>query len=260
MTDPPVLTILRPPSDSLRKRGAALTLLPSTDVSPELYNAVRVELAARLILPVHPAHPVRLPDALHDDTREQCAVADLLSFARQQVAYGAVILLTDVDVYAEHTAFVSGAARDVDRTMVVAVHRMHRPYDGPQYDDGPDPLIGRTVGEAIRQIGHLLGLQDCTAWYCVMHPEPDTRGTLFCPSCWAQNDVAHIFRPVWRDVVMPAPDAEVPTTLPHTTCRIRWPRIARLHNTVPPPPVAMDELLRSRPWSFVLQAPPRLPQ
>ncbi|RUM88135.1 MAG: hypothetical protein DSZ24_04580 [Thermodesulfatator sp.] len=56
---------------------------------------------------------------------------------------------------------------------------------------GPEPenvFVERLRKEAIRALGHLLGLGPCSNPRCVMHPpstlmEVDLKGTEFCPEC-----------------------------------------------------------------------------
>lgn len=93
----------------------------------------------------------------------------------------AVLGLTAEDLYpGEGWNFVFGEASIVDRVGVWSIHRYGRPGD-PIY-------LRRTLNTAVHELGHMLSLNHCVGWACVMAgsnslEESDTAPASLCPTC-----------------------------------------------------------------------------
>lgn len=80
-----------------------------------------------------------------------------------------------------------GRARHHGKAAVVSTARLDPVFYGLE----PDLALttNRTVMEILHEIGHLLGLEHCEDWGCLMHfastvEDIDNRGRGFCPDCF----------------------------------------------------------------------------
>jgi archaemetzincin len=129
-----------------------------------------VELAGRRALP---------RDAL-DARRGQFHADALLGLALSGRAKR-VLAVTDVDLYAGDLNFVFGIARPSGEACVISLFRLYRNADEERFR-------GRTLKEAMHELGHTFGLGHCADPGCVMWfsntlEETDRKGAAYCPQC-----------------------------------------------------------------------------
>jgi archaemetzincin len=98
--------------------------------------------------------------------------------------------VTDVDLFVPEMPFVFGEADREARAAVVSVFRLRQ--GGPL-----EAQPRRLSGEALHQVGHLIGLSNCEDARCAMFlatslAECDRRGPELCNSC--RNELAKLIR------------------------------------------------------------------
>lgn len=128
-----------------------LPTLPTAAVTHRGKQLLTTDILARVLIPARPA------DAL------------------------AVLALTSEDLYpAPDWNFVLGEASTVDRVGVWSLFRNGTP--------GTPEYLMRTLKTATHELGHMLSLQHCVAWSCVMAgsnsvQEADLQPASLCPAC-----------------------------------------------------------------------------
>jgi archaemetzincin len=95
-----------------------------------------------------------------------------------------VVGLTGSDLHAQGLGFVFGVALLEGRASLHSLHRL---------GDDPRRLLVRTLKVASHELGHLLGLQHCVFYRCVMNggnslAEVDRTPIHLCPVCLAKLD------------------------------------------------------------------------
>jgi len=126
------------------------------------------------------AEPVALPTAAYDRTRGQYRAERLLAAIRERDG-GRVLGVTARDIYAEGLKFAFGIADSPGRAAVISLLRLRTGADEATFRT-------RAVKEAVRELGHTLGLHRCENPRCVMHfsnslPGTDGKTSRLCESC-----------------------------------------------------------------------------
>ncbi|MCO6474255.1 MAG: archaemetzincin family Zn-dependent metalloprotease [Melioribacteraceae bacterium] len=99
------------------------------------------------------------------------------------------VLLTSVDLFIPIFTYVFGLAKLNGKCAVVSTHRLDNEFYG--LPENINQLRDRIVKEVVHELGHLLGLQHCPNYYCVMASstsvdELDLKGNNYCPDCKTQ--------------------------------------------------------------------------
>ena len=155
-------------------------LQPLGDVQPQLtIEYLRIYFGGLPVKLLPPEPLSSIPNAAR--RRDQILttyVLDRLAKRRPSDAL-ALIALTSADLYPDPSwNFVFGQASLSDRVGVWSVFRNGTP-DTPQF-------LRRTIMTATHELTHMLGVQHCTAWECLMNgsnhqAEKDARPLALCP-------------------------------------------------------------------------------
>jgi archaemetzincin len=169
-----------------------LQLVSVGNPPPSALNAFDASLAAQLGIQLAPNREQQpAPGYAFNKDRNQYHCSAILR--RLTAAMGAADFLlgvTDVDLFVPEMPFVFGEADRESRTAVISVFRL--------WQGGPlEAQQRRLSGEALHQIGHLIGLSNCDDPKCAMFlattlAECDRRGPELCNAC--RNELAKLSR------------------------------------------------------------------
>ena len=129
-----------------------------------------------------------LPQGAFDARRGQFH-ADALLRVALSVRAERVLAVTDVDLYAGDLNFVFGIAQQSGEACVISLSRLYLDADKERFR-------GRTLKEAMHELGHTFGLGHCADPGCVMWfsntlGETDRKGAAYCPRC---EETLHLAR------------------------------------------------------------------
>ena len=100
-----------------------------------------------------------------------------------------ILGVTDVDLFVPELNFVFGVADLPGERAVIALPRLRQQFYGKDEDE--TLFLGRTIKEAVHELGHTHGLAHCSNPRCVMMfsktiEDTDYKDHTFCPICRRQ--------------------------------------------------------------------------
>lgn len=161
-------------------------------------DALAQRLSRRLALPCQLDRRAEPPELAALPGRPQWDARALLDWLAAQAGERELALgLTGWDIGLPIFSHVFGLAQDGGQAAVVSLARLDPAFDGLPAD--PERLLGRAVGVALHELGHLGGLKHCLQPECLMRfagtvEKADARGQAFCPTCQAR--LPHWLKPV----------------------------------------------------------------
>jgi archaemetzincin len=140
------------------------------------------------ILPAEPVPPLAEDQRRKRGNADQLYTLPILDLLKPRVPKTAVglLALTPLDVTAgPDWNFVFGQASLVDRVGVWSLHRLAAP------DVPAERQLRRVAQVALHELGHMFGIDHCTAYTCCMNgynsmKEADASPLAFCPECDAK--------------------------------------------------------------------------
>ncbi len=107
---------------------------------------------------------------------------------------GALLVLTDFDLYKTSHRFIFGDADEAQSLAIVSLHRLRPEFYSEERD--PNVLFQRTLKECVHELGHLFGLKHCFNARCGMYYansifETDNKTSYFCETCDRRVGRAH---------------------------------------------------------------------
>ena len=127
-----------------------------------------------------------LPQANYYHRRNQYLASPLLSLIPLPDLGTRALGVVDVDIFAPGLNFVFGMADIAGRRALISLRRLRQEFYGLPQDQ--DLFLGRTLKEAVHELGHTYGLGHCLNPTCVMHfsnslHDTDLKSWKFCPNC-----------------------------------------------------------------------------
>jgi len=183
-----------------------VAIIPVGKIKGDELEHALVRVAKTLRQPIELKGSVPVPKGAEDPERGQHRAADLLTRLRASVLQlpagkllggaeadekppskpGAMVFVTDVDLYTAKTDGVFGALVTAKLVAITSVRRLREAFYRRPADLGKQR--SRLVRELLRMIGRLRGLPACTDPQCVVAPtrsvaDLDTKSEHYCRAC-----------------------------------------------------------------------------
>jgi archaemetzincin len=174
------------PADSRKPRGETLDIIPFGDVDRFPLDYLLLGLQVRFGRPVEILADQPLPDEAFEPTRGQWLAREILRSLTPRPGAWRTLALVGVDLYAPGLSFVFGEADPTGRRAIFSLERLRPEHAGEPADR--ELLLGRSLKEAVHEIGHTLGLAHCRDRFCVMRfsnslADTDLKRDSFCERC-----------------------------------------------------------------------------
>ena len=168
--------------------SASIRIVPINTVDAAFTNRLGPCLEERFLVAASVERSLVVARTTLNATRGQLFVSTLS--AKVQHAHpqggGALLAITDFDLYKTSHRFVFGDADDANGIAVVSLHRLRSEFYGEPAD--ANLLFQRLLKEAIHELGHAFGLKHCYNARCAMYYsnsifETDNKAPNFCEVC-----------------------------------------------------------------------------
>jgi len=164
-----------------------IKIIPTYDIENDVLKRISIELNKMFSLPVVIAEPMEIPQESYNKIREQYNSTVILRHLKSLIEPNtAILIITDVDLFADGLNFVFGEANILDSVCIISTCRLWFTMSGSKvyYDF----FILRIIKEAVHELGHLMGLGHCRNNKCVMYfsnsiLDTDRKGKDFCNNC-----------------------------------------------------------------------------
>ncbi len=173
-----------------------IVVVPMGEIDYSLVNKLSSQLVSYFNVGVDILQGVKIPqEALNPQRGQYYSTVILTKLELMKSAPGEKMFgLVDDDLYTPSQNFVIGDADPIGKTAVISSFRLKR--ENYEMLDEQTVLFSRILKEAVHQLGHLWGFEDCRNPKCVMYvtdsiAEVDRKGTKFCDSCLRRVKVRH---------------------------------------------------------------------
>ena len=167
-------------------------LVPAGEVDDKVIEALKETLPDHLPMTsnVEVGRRQKIPQTAYDPSRNQYDAKAVLDdiFGRITIvaANERALIVTDVDLYQPESNFVFGLADDKKGAAIISATRLKNEFYGAKPDE--KIFLERVLKEALREIGHSLGLARCPDPKCVMRfsvslQDTDRSKDKFCHDC-----------------------------------------------------------------------------
>lgn len=184
------------PSEGKEKVKEKIALRSIGDIDHALLVHLKEQLGLRFEAEVEVVEPMEAPGNVYNADRDQYHSTPILDSIRQSggvEGFDKVLGICYVDLYVPGLNFVFGEARPAGGVAIISLIRLRQGYYGLPEDE--EVFMGRTVKEAVHELGHLYGLGHCRNPRCVMFfsnnlMDTDRKGATFCPRHQSQLERA----------------------------------------------------------------------
>ncbi len=167
-------------------RRPKFLIVPMGNVLGPWIERLMRQLAEAFAAEVQLGRPISYPLSAFNPARKKFFCHTIIDFLREIAGEADFVLgLTDVELYSVHSNSVVSEVHLQARSAVIALGRLREFLMGERPEE---VLFDRLYKEALRSIGHMLGLPPCPNPRCVMYPsrtpfETDLKQATFCPEC-----------------------------------------------------------------------------
>ena len=134
-----------------------------------------------------------LPKKAFDEKRGQyrsnVILNEIQRYAAKRKDFDCVLGVVDADIFVSGLNFAFGEAACPGKAALISLWRLRPEFYGALAD--MEVFLGRSVKEAVHEVGHTLGLRHCARSSCVMYfsnsvVDTDRKQRLFCERCFAE--------------------------------------------------------------------------
>jgi archaemetzincin len=175
---------------------SAIRIVPVNAIDRVFLDRLSLCLEERFLSRVHLERALAVGRSSLNATRGQLFLATLTSktLTAHPENGGALLVLTDFDLYKTSHRFIFGDADTAQSVAAVSLHRLRPEFYGEEPD--PNLLFQRTLKECVHELGHLFGLKHCFNARCGMYYsnsifETDNKTSYFCETCDRRVGRAH---------------------------------------------------------------------
>ena len=173
--------------DPPRGKGEILEVLPMGEVDRSAFDYLALGLRIRFGRPVELIPDQQLPAEALDAGRNQWLAREILRQIRPRSSAWRTLAVVGVDLYAPGLKYVFGESDPTGKKAIFSMERLRPEHAGEPADR--ELLLGRSLKEAVHEVGHTLGLPHCRDRFCVMRfsnyslSDTDLKRDNFCDRC-----------------------------------------------------------------------------
>ena len=175
---------------SLVSQTGKVHIIPIGSIEEEIVELVGKAVAGTFQQTTVCERALPVPQNAFVATRGQFHATTILRWMRvfysARLGYGALLGITDEDLFAPGLNFIFGQADVSTKTTIISLARLRPGFYGLEEDK--DLFHLRAAKEAIHELGHTCGLSHCPNPGCVMFfsnclSDTDRKGPGFCDGC-----------------------------------------------------------------------------
>jgi archaemetzincin len=187
-----------------RGKGEILEILPMGEVDRTAFDYLALGLRIRFGRQVEIIPDQQLPSEAFEATRNQWLAREILRSIRPRPSAWRTLAVVGVDLFAPGLGFVFGEADPTGRKVIFSLERLRPEHAGEPADR--ELLLGRSLKEAVHEVGHTCGLPHCRDRFCVMRfsnslSDTDLKRDNFCDRC--RRSIARTLAPATGAGVSP---------------------------------------------------------
>lgn len=165
-----------------------ISIVPINAIDHQLLTRLALCLEERFLATCIVRASLPVPKTALNSVRKQLFFGSLATklAAAHESRDGAVLGVTEFDLYKTSHQFIFGSSSESHRCAVVSLHRLRPDFYGEEPDE--NRLFQRLLKEAVHEIGHATGLKHCYNARCPMYYsnsvfDTDNKFSNFCDAC-----------------------------------------------------------------------------
>ena len=165
-------------------------LLPIKEVNTKYFDQISKVLKKVFNIPCRISSPTEKPEYAYNSKRNQYNASLILNevYSNAPKDDSKILGITDLDLYTRGLNFVFGQAQLGGKCAIISTFRLNPKFNNTEKNE---PLLKRTIKEAIHELGHTFGLDHCSNKRCVMSfsndlERADYKSLEFCQKCLAK--------------------------------------------------------------------------
>ena len=169
-------------------------IVPAGQIESKVLEYLKNELPDSLLINVKIEinQRIDMPQAVYDSSRKQydarIVLEDISRHAHINTVDERMLVIANMDLYVPDAEFVFGLA-DNKGICIISLARLKNEFYGYKRDD--KLFFDRVLKEAVHELGHSRGLDNCTNSKCVMYSsnsiaDIDKTKNRFCHACKAK--------------------------------------------------------------------------
>ena len=165
-----------------------ISVVPINMIDHQVLTRLALCLEERFLATCIVRASLPIPKTALNSVRKQLFFGSLATklAAAHESRDGAVLGITEFDLYKTSHHFIFGGSSESHHCAVVSLHRLRPEFYGEPADD--NQLFQRLLKESVHEIGHAMGLKHCYNARCPMYYsnsvfDTDNKFSNFCEAC-----------------------------------------------------------------------------